>query len=186
MRVSREEMDRSHERIVEAAARLFREQGVENTSVAGVMAEAGLTHGGFYRHFDTKDSLIAAALEQAFEQVHELIEADGHDRAPAEARARYHGYYLSEAHLGRPGAACPVATLAGDVARAEPALKDAFGRGVNRMLDALEQQHPGGRKERRMAATREFAMLVGAALIARASDPETAERVLAACRPLSG
>jgi len=132
------------------------------------------------------DSLIAAALEQAFEQVHELIEADGHDRAPAEARARYHGYYLSEAHLRRPGAACPVATLAGDVARAEPALKDAFGRGVNRMLDALEQQHPGGRKERRMAATREFAMLVGAALIARASDPETAERVLAACRPLSG
>lgn len=185
MRVSREEMDRSHARIIDAAARLFREHGVENTSVAAVMEAAGLTHGGFYRHFETKEALVAAALDQAFAQVRALIEEDRRAREPAEARARYHGYYLSEAHLRQPGTACPVATLAGEVARAEPAIKAAFGSGVNRMLDVLEHHQSGTRKERRTAAMREFAMLVGAAVIARASDDETAERVLAACRPLA-
>jgi len=66
MRVSREEMEKSHARIVAGAARLLRERGIENTSVADVMNDAGLTHGGFYRHFKTKDDLLIAALDKAF------------------------------------------------------------------------------------------------------------------------
>jgi len=184
MRVSRSEMERSHARIVEGAARLLREQGVANTSVGDVMEAAGLTHGGFYRHFETKEALLSAALEAAFAQVTAFADRHVRERDPDEARAGYHAYYLSEAHLGEPGAACPVATLAGEVARSTPALKEAFGRGVRRMMDTLAACWPGAKKARQAAATREFAMLVGAAVIARASDPETAKTVLAACRPM--
>lgn len=182
MRVSRAEMDKSHERIVAGAARLLREQGVENTSVADVMETAGLTHGGFYRHFANKEALVAAALQHAFAQVTTMMEGALGARSPTEAQALYRGYYLSDAHLSQPGAACPVAMLAGDIARAEPALKDAFGEGVNCMVDSLERMQAGRRKQGRAEAIREFALLVGAAVIARASDPDTARSVISACR----
>ena len=185
MRVSREEMERSHERIVQGAARLFRKLGVENTSVADVMESAGLTHGGFYRHFDTKDALVSAALQAAFAQLKDVADRHLPGKDPEVALTHYHMYYLSEAHLGNPAAACPVATLAGDIARATPALKEEFGQGVMRILETLTNCQSGPKKERQSAAMREFAMLVGAAVIARASDPDTAKAVLAACRSLA-
>jgi len=184
MRVSRAEMEQSHERIVAGASRLLRERGFEKTSVADVMEAAGLTHGGFYRHFETKDALLSAAIQAAFAQVTEPMRRNVQERSPVDARVAYHQYYLSEEHLGLAGAACPVATLAGDMARAEPDLKAIFGKGVNQMLDTVALAHSGTRKERQAAAAREFAMLVGAAVIARASDPATARQVLDACRPL--
>ena len=183
MRVSREEMRRSHDRIVGQAARLFRERGVENASLAEVMEAAGLTHGGFYRHFEAKDGLVSAAMESAFRQVEETINANTRDTAPDAALARYRAYYLSDEHLGQSGSACPVATLAGEIARASPGIKAEFGRGVRQILASLSNCYSGkGRKQREVQATREFAQLVGAAVIARASDPETAKAVLAACR----
>jgi len=182
MRVSRDEMNRSHERIVDGASRLLRERGVDSTSVADVMEAAGLTHGGFYRHFDTKNALVEAAIASAFAQMKNLIEQNLRDREPAIARQMLRGYYLSENHLAHPAGACPVATLAGDVARAEPGLKAAFGRGVEEMLEAVALCHTGTRDERKTAAIRDFAMLVGAAVIARACDPVMANTVLAACR----
>ena len=182
MRVSRTEMDRSHERIVEGAARLFRTLGIANTSVAEVMEAAGLTHGGFYRHFESKDALLSSALRAAFAQVLAWAEQGMGNKQPERALSDYQTYYLSEAHLGEPSTACPVATLAGDVARASPALKEEFGNGVRQMLDVLADRWPGSKKARQAAATRQFAMLVGAAVISRASDPDTAKNVLAACR----
>jgi len=184
MRVTQEEMDRHHRRIVEGAARLLREQGLDNTSVSEAMEAAGLTHGGFYRHFETKDALNVEALEAAFAQQLTLMERHLHGKDPQTALTQYHNYYLSDAHLGRPGAACPVAMLAGDVARATPALKEQFGRGVRQVIDTVAAWEAGTKKEREQAAMREFALLVGAAIIARASDPETAKAVLAACRPM--
>ena len=183
MRVSREEMRRSHERIVGEAARLFRERGIENSSVAEVMEAAGLTHGGFYRHFEAKHGLVAAAMNSAFRQVEDMINANLRDTDADAAIARYRSYYLSDAHLGQSGSACPVATLAGEIARASPDTRAEFGSGVRRILRALSNFHPGkGRKQREAEATREFALLVGAAVIARACDPDTAKTVLAACR----
>ncbi len=185
MRVSREEMERSHERIVDGAASLFRERGVENTSVADVMESAGLTHGGFYRHFATKDALLSAALRAAFAQLQDVADRNLRGKDSETALARYHAFYLSDAHLGNPGGACPVATLAGDVARAAPPLKEEFGQGVMRLLETLTNCQSGPKRARQAAAIREFAMLVGAAVIARASDPETAQTILTACRPQS-
>jgi TetR/AcrR family transcriptional repressor of nem operon len=183
MRVSREEMNRSHERIVEGAARLFRERGVDNSSVADVMEAAGLTHGGFYRHFEAKDGLVSAAIKSAFRQVKEMISANMRDNDPDVAIARYRSYYLSEGHLSQPGSACPVATLASEIARASPGLKAEFGNGVRQILEVLSHCYAGkGKKQRQAEATREFALLVGAAVIARACDSDTAKAVLAACR----
>jgi len=182
MRVSREEMDRSHERIVSGASRLLRENGLENTSVADVMQAAGLTHGGFYRHFETKTALVESAIQSAFSQMTELIEQNLGDKPPAIGRQMLHDYYLSEKHLGHPGSGCPVATLAGDIARAEADLKTVFGQGVEQMLRAVALCHTGAQEARETAAIRDFARLVGAAVIARACDPEIAQTVLAACR----
>ena len=177
-------MQQSHERIVEGAARLLRERGFDKTSVADVMEAAGLTHGGFYRHFENKDALVAAALQAAFAQVTERMDQNVREREPGQARSAFHNYYLADEHLAAPGSACPVATLAGDLVRASANLKASFGEGVRRMLATLAPAHAGTKKERQAAAAREFAMLVGAAVIARSSDPDTARFVLEACRPL--
>ncbi len=182
MRVSREEMEKSHKRIVEGAARLVRDRGIESTSVDDVMSEAGLTHGGFYRHFKTKDALVAAALQSAFEQLTAALEARFEKYEPKVAVANYHADYLSNMHVEEPGIGCPLAALGGDVARGSDALKIAFGAGVNRLVGTLARGMEGSPQERRAKAGRELAMLVGAVVIARASDPETAHSVLAACR----
>lgn len=182
MRVSQEEMDKSHKRIVDGAARLVRERGIESASVADVMREAGLTHGGFYRHFKTKEALAAAALQAAFEQLTSALEARFDKYEPEAAAAGYRADYLSSLHVENPGIGCPIAALGGDVARGSDALKIAFGAGVDRLIATLAKGMTGSADEQRAAAARELAMLVGAVVIARASDPETARAVLAACR----
>jgi TetR/AcrR family transcriptional repressor of nem operon len=183
MRVSQEEKDRSHRRIVNSAARLLRERGLEGASVADIMSDAGLTHGGFYRHFRSKDDLTLAALDSALGQILSPLEhpAAGSEAGPAivEFRARY----LSMGHVKTPGVGCPVAALAEDFARASDGLKDRFGRGVNRIISQLARARTGNESERRRRATRDLSMMVGAVMIARASDPETASAVLAACAP---
>ena len=182
MRVSRDEMEKNHERILAGASRLLRGRGVENTGVADVMKEVGLTHGGFYRHFKTKDALVAAALESAFaERFAELDARYEADPAPA-ALADYEALYLSDAHRTHPEYGCPVAALGGDVARGSDALKTAFGAGIQRLIALIAKGMAGSDDERWQNAARDLAMLAGAIMIARACDPETGNAVLNACR----
>jgi len=173
--VSKSAKDRSHKRIVASAARMARERGVEGASVADVMGDAGLTHGGFYRHFETKEALLDAAVQAAFDQVIEYLDGS----SPGDG---FRALYLSEGHVDNPGIGCPVATIGSEIARGSDAMKRTFGAGARRMLDALAKGVGGAPEERSAAATRELAMLVGAVVIARASDPETARAVLSACR----
>ena len=182
MRVTQQEKDKSHARIVEAAARLLRERGIESTSVADVMGAAGMSHGGFYRHFADKDGLVDAALNSAFAEFSSELEARLLRDDPEKAVSGYRAHYLSRGHADHPGLGCPVAALGGEAARGFGALKTAFGAGVNRMISLLGRGQRGTPQERRERAAREFAMLVGAMVIARASDPRTARMVLAACR----
>lgn len=164
MRVSRQTKDAFHQRIVTEASRLLRRRGVDATSVAEVMTAAGRTHGGFYRHFSTKQALVAAAVAQAFQDVSDNLEA-------------FETFYLSQTHLRHPDRGCPIAALGGDIARQPTALKRTFGTGLRQIITRLT--HPG-RGER--DATRHLAMLVGAMVMARASDPATATAILDACR----
>ena len=142
------------------------------------MREAGLTHGGFYKHFDSKDALVESAIADAFADFARMLE-EGEALPAAEA---YRALYLSEEHRGHPGRGCPVAALGQDVGRGSLRLRAAFGDGVRRIVAALVRGLGGAAQAERSAAIREFSMLVGAMVIARASDDETAREVLAACR----
>jgi TetR/AcrR family transcriptional repressor of nem operon len=182
MRVSQQQMDVSHERIVEGAARLFRERGVRATSVADAMNAAGLTHGGFYRHFRTKDDLVAEALRQAFESFASPLEKSQKVEPPDQVAAGFKARYLSDEHVANPGAGCPMPALAGELARESAQIKAEFSAGLQRVLDVLAQSHRGTDSDRRDAAARELAMLVGAVVLARASEPAVGASVLNACR----
>jgi len=181
MRVSQMEMEKNHARIVGGAARLMRERGIDGITVADVMSEAGLTHGGFYRHFETKDALAVAALQSAFNKFGDALEAQIEILGPERAVSGFQSHYLSRGHVDNPGIGCPAAALGLDVGRGPEALKNEFGAGVKRMIEILAKAMRGTKQQKREKAARRFAMLAGAVMIARASDPETARLVLLAC-----
>ncbi len=184
MRVSQEEKERTHGKIVASAARLLRERGVDNTSVADVMTDAGLTHGGFYRHFETKDDMVSAAIDSAFDQVLAML-ADSRESGSEEPSIdAFAAVYLSDGHVTHPGVGCPVAALSTDVARAPQSVRQRFSSGVKRLVQALAAIGKGGAAQRRIRAYRQLAMMAGAVMIARSSDDETAAEVLRACRGL--
>ncbi len=182
MRQSREATTERRQEIIAQASRLFRADGVEGTSVGDVMTAAGRTHGGFYRHFETKDALLQAALASAFtEMVADMTSRLGN--APAvDALDHFTGYYLSR-NSGAAAPVCPIAALAGEVARGSAATKAAFGAGVRTATAALAGTLDGDANERQRAAIRAFAMAAGAAMIARACDAGTAAAVREACEP---
>lgn len=183
MRKSREAKAETHAAIVAEASRLFRERGIEKTSVGDVMKAAKRTHGGFYRHFDSKDDLLSAAMQGAFSDMADMVTARFEEiTEPRARRAAFSDYYLSDDHLAGIADGCPAAALSGDVARSTAAHKAAFGAGVRAIVDALAEAMEGSDSEKRAAAARSFAQQLGAVAIARASDPDTAKFILSACR----
>jgi TetR/AcrR family transcriptional repressor of nem operon len=181
MRMSREAMARHHEEIVAAASRMLRERGLEGTSVADLMQAAGLTHGGFYRHFDSKEELVAEASEAAFAGMLDSIETRFEKLGAAEGLKQYVGRYLSSWHVKGPGSGCPIAALGAEVARSGADVQKVFAGRTRKQIARLSQGLKGGNAERK--AARLLATLVGAVVIARAcgEDPLAAE-VLSACR----
>lgn len=182
MRVTQQDMDAGHRRIVEGTSRLLRERGVRDTSVGDAMSQADMTHGGFYRHFQTKDDLVIEALRQAFDEFVQPLEQRQQFEAPQAVAAEYRSLYLSEQHLENPGRGCPMPALGSDIARAKDAIRSEFAAGVRRLIAAMALTKEGTSEERTASAMREIAMLAGAVLIARASDAPTARAVLEACR----
>lgn len=182
MRVTQQEMDASHQRIVEGAARLFRERGIRATSVADAMSAAGLTHGGFYRHFESKDDLVVESLRVAFDSFATPLETRQKVEPPEQVAADFKALYLSDEHVANPGVGCPMPALGGELARESAPIKAEFSDGLRRVLDALAQSHHGTELQRQEAAARELAMLVGAVVLARASDHAMGAKLLDACR----
>ncbi|KPF88734.1 TetR/AcrR family transcriptional regulator [Novosphingobium sp. AAP93] len=182
MRQSREAKAETHQAIVAAAARRFRERGIEGTSVGDVMQAANRTHGGFYRHFDSKEDLLVAALGRAFE---EMIAGLEHALAHVPAERALGGFvrgYTSAGRVADVGGGCPVAALSNDVQRSNEAVQAEFGRGVRALIASLAAHLEGPQAKREASAARTFAMAAGAVMIARASDQATADLVLAAVR----
>lgn len=178
MRASQEDKDKSHARIVASASRLLRERGLGGASVGDIMKAAGMTHGGFYKHFESKEALVEAAMETAFNKFLKVLETG----EPEQAVASYRALYLSDDHKNHPGFGCPIASVGPEIARMPARLKEVFGASVKRAVTALARVMKGPGSAREAAAFREFSMLVGAIVIARASDDETARSVLEACR----
>lgn len=182
MRVSKEEAARNREKVLEAAARLFRKHGFDGVGIDAVMAEAGLTHGGFYKNFSSKEELIAEACRRAAgqaDQVWRAGEAEAEDKLAA-----FVDQYLSLEHCQDPSSACLFVTLAGDAARRETPVRDAFAEGLCGFVTHIESLLPhlpaARRRDRALAIA---SAMIGAVTIARAtSDAAFAKRVLAAAR----
>jgi TetR/AcrR family transcriptional regulator, transcriptional repressor for nem operon len=166
---SRDEKARNHERIVEVASARIRESGTEAPGVAEIMQAAGLTHGGFYKHFGSRTDLIAEAADRAFADgertVHEVTEG------AQEPLAALVDWYVSTQHRDNPATGCPVAALGADVRHGADRVRASYRRQVERNLANLERLLGGGEDARRLA-TVALSTLVGSIVLARAIDDE--------------
>lgn len=171
MKVSREQMAEHRARILEAASRLFREKGVEAVTVAEVMRAAGLTHGGFYGHFASKDDLVAQALAHALKA----------SLGKTSDLLTFIDDYLSSEHRDNPGKGCPTAGLAAEMRHESPEARAAMTAGLRAQIDELSGALPGGRAaDRRRSAIGSWAAMVGAVILARAvDDPAFSDELLA-------
>jgi AcrR family transcriptional regulator len=162
----------SHQRILDAAARAVRLKGFGAVGVADVMKEAGLTHGGFYAHFESRDALLAEALEhagtQGGEQLRERIR--GRVAAGETAFRALIGEYLSDEHMEGVDTGCPVAALVSEMPRTESALQATANRRVLALASLVEQALPPGAG--RGAALAVTSTMVGALQLARVLGPE--------------
>lgn len=175
-RVSRKQADLNRETIVDAAARLFRERGLHGISVVDVMAAAGLTHGGFYGHFESKEALAKEASERVFKEVgtrwRERISTTD-DKAAA--RRALIEPYLSAHSRDNPGDSCPVVAFAGDMCHetVDSGLREPFMEGLNRLLDSFGKlMDSDDASENRQQALVQYSMMVGALTLARATRGE--------------
>jgi TetR/AcrR family transcriptional repressor of nem operon len=174
MRYDAEHKGETRTRVLKAAARAIRADGPHRVGVAGVMAEAGLTHGGFYAHFASKDDLVAAAIGRMFEESRLRLAHETEGRGPREALARYIDFYLSTEHRDARGAGCPLPYLSADAPRLDPASRARFAGGVAGLTDHLAAMlGEVGLADPRGAAGSLLSELVGALALARA-DPEPA------------
>jgi TetR/AcrR family transcriptional repressor of nem operon len=175
---SQAEKAASHERIVKTAAARVRRDGIDALTVSELMREAGLTHGGFYRHFDSRDDLVAEAVGTAL--------TEGSSRT--EEAARIGGLaaltaivdeYLSPPHRDHPELGCAVGALPGDVARSGTRTRDAYGQQVRRYIDLLADLTTGSAEAKRDEAVLILSALVGALSMARAvNEAELSDELL--------
>jgi TetR/AcrR family transcriptional regulator, transcriptional repressor for nem operon len=185
VKVTREKAAEHRAAIVTAAGRLFRERGFEGVGVAEIMRAAGLTHGGFYGHFASKDALAAEACGQTLAESLKLLETRFSEFEGD--FGRYFATYLSERHRDDRERGCPMAAHASEVVRQSGAVQAEFSAGLDRFIEALAGHLPAGHEpgERRHRAVAIVAALVGGLALARAtaaSAPELSAEILASVR----
>lgn len=182
MRVTREQAEATRAHIVDTAAKLFREKGYDGIGVADLMQAAGFTHGGFYKHFDSKEDLMAVAcaraLERSVDTWEKLVERGGN---PLEAITTA---YLSTRHRDHPGAggACMIAAGGPDIARLRPAMRKAVTSGVEKQIGILAGLLPGRTQAaRRRKALAAYTGMLGALLLSRVvADEALSDEILEA------
>ncbi|MTV37124.1 TetR/AcrR family transcriptional regulator [Duganella radicis] len=172
MKVSREQVALNRERIVETAARLFREKGYDGIGVADLMKGAGLTHGGFYGHFESKEDLLAEAAAHALKK--SVARWEGYlAEDPASALDKIGDGYLTRQHRDHPEKGCSVTALGADIARLGPKARHAVTEGASGQMAVLQQLMPGADDaEKRKQALATYAAMVGAIVLSRAVDDE--------------
>ena len=175
MKVSKQQAAVNRQRILIEAARLIRERGIAGAGVDALAEAAGLTHGGVYSQFGSKDRLAAEALAHA-------LRASGASLGQYDTLAKYVHEYLSQAHRERLGEGCPLAAVGSEMPRQSDAARESFTAGVRAMADRLARltaDRPGRKSEALAIA----ATLVGGLILARGvNDPALSQRILAASR----
>jgi TetR/AcrR family transcriptional regulator, transcriptional repressor for nem operon len=171
MRVSREKVMENRRTILDAAGRLFRERGFEAVTVAEIMQAAGLTHGGFYGYFESKDDLIAETLAEALTRT---------TTGPLNDLSAYATEYLSRAHRDDLGRGCPTAALAAETIRQAGGARTELTRGLRQQIERFSRVASGeDSAQKRQTAIGSWAAMVGAMILARASDdPKLSNEVL--------
>ena len=181
MPLSKEHKAETRERILQKAGALFRRDGIDGVSVPALMKEAGLTHGGFYAHFGSKDELVAAIIERALDNTSDyLATAARSSDAPAAAVV---DAYVDVDHRDHPEWGCVVAAIGAEAARAAPVVRSAMARSVRRAAQHLGEARVLGDNAEDEALTL-YAGLIGAIVLSRAcsADPALSNRILDACR----
>lgn len=184
MRYDTEHKQRTHEKVVRAAAEAIRLHGPDGIGVSDLMKKAGLTHGGFYAHFKSKDELVAEAITHMFDDRYEIFRASMADVPPAQGLSIYLDRYLGTKHRERRHDGCPMPALSGDLARLPAAARKRFEAGMQRIIDAIAGVlRTLGRDQPEALAKSAVAEMVGALAISRAiADTDLAEDILKTAR----
>ena len=186
MRYDAEHKQKTRSKVLEVAAKAIRQDGPDRIGVAGVMAEAGLTHGGFYAHFKSKDDLVTAAIEQMFEESRARLKHEMEGHAPAQGLANYIDFYLSKKHRDARASGCPMAALASDLPRLPEQTRALFADGARRLTDAMAERLTAlGYSDPQTLARSTVSELVGALSLARVeTDAKRSDAILADSRHL--
>ena len=181
MRVSRAQATENRARVVAVASRLLRERGIDGVGVDALMQGAGLTHGGFYKSFASKDALVAEACERALADTAARWEAVT-AASPRDPLGAWLGRYLSREHCEGLGGGCAFAALGAEAARRDGPVRRVFGVGLRAAVERMGRIVPGrSAAQRRERALATMASLVGAMVLARAvDDPTLRDEILSA------
>jgi TetR/AcrR family transcriptional repressor of nem operon len=184
MRYSREHKQETHSRIVRKASVRLREKGAHGVGVADLMKEAGLTHGGFYAHFDSREALVIEAFVYAMDRSMERWKKTLEQIPPDKRLAMIVDTYLTPLHRDDPGHGCAVPTLGAEIARESPKTRKAFSAKLGQMIDMMAEQIPDASpKVARKRAAATLATMMGTLVLSRiAGSSEFSDEILAAGR----
>jgi TetR/AcrR family transcriptional regulator, transcriptional repressor for nem operon len=184
MRYKPEHKAEIHRKIVQDASRRVRAEGLTGAAVSAVMQDAGLTHGGFYKHFESKDDLLLESLREAFREIEQILVRASEQVPPGKVWRAIVKTYLSPELCEHPERGCPLAALAPELARADKRMKPQIVVELVNYKRQMQPFMPGRRtvdKERAFFAI--FSTMIGAVALARIlPDPAARERVLASAR----
>jgi TetR/AcrR family transcriptional repressor of nem operon len=180
MRNSREAAAESRERVVATAARLFRERGIAAVGVAELMAAAGMTHGGFYKHFESKDALIAEACAYSFKTPGGSLRLAAEAARPGQELKAIVDSYLSERHRDNPGKGCAIAALGGEVGNRKSPARKALQDGRERLAGLVAKYWKGADPNGNASAF--VSTMVGALINARLASGASSDAVLRAAK----
>ncbi|TWC07337.1 TetR family transcriptional regulator [Bradyrhizobium macuxiense] len=184
MRYSKEHKQETHARIVKKAATRLREKGAHGIGVADLMKDAGLTHGGFYAHFDSREALVIEAFNYAMDRATERWRKVTAEVAPEKRLSTIVDGYLSAAHRDDPGQGCAVPALGAEIARESPKTRKAFALKLDQMIDMITDQiQDVPRKTARKQAMSTLATMMGTIVMSRiAGNGEMSDEILSAGR----
>ena len=184
MRYSREHKLETHARIVKRASVRLREKGAHGIGVADLMKDAGLTHGGFYAHFASREALVIEAFAHAMDRSTEHWRKLAERTPPEQRMAAIVDSYLTPVHRDDPGHGCAIPALSAEIARESPKTRKAFAAKLEQMIDALAVQLPDlPRKAARKQATAAIATMMGTLVMARvAGNGEFSDEIMGAGR----
>lgn len=161
----------THDRIVDAAARAIRRSGYHGAGVAEIMKDAGLTHGGFYAHFSSREAMLAEAIDRAAGESVAMMERIAKESPPGQVFPAMMEAYLSKQHLEAVETGCATAALGSETPRQVPEVRRAATRRIKQMIDVVARQSPDwGQPSAHERALVAVATLVGALTLARAVD----------------